>query len=810
MRNSRIPMALAVLAVAAVLLVLFLRLGGREPLALPSTGAGDARGVASRGGPAPRRDDAAAGSEARGEAVDLSGKRSAGDVSGTAPPQSSPSPGESEPTAATLARESADAPADDAADNAEGATVTGVVYGPDGASLSGVSVALARGESSIDSPLRIPPQNMAPQATARSGANGAFDFADVAPGRYWVAAQRVADSFEALEEGGFDVAVAKFPDPVAVEVVEGSDPATVALVFGQGVFIEGHVRTGLGDPVEGAQVDLLHGVRVSNEPVALVAETGTRTDADGYFMLPGLDPEKEYAGLMAQAEGYRVAHFARPSWLRNPHELILEPEFAVRFRATDAVTGAPVPEVEYRVVMRHTSPEQIRSAPQTLAKESERAASPEGRYGFALRTAGRYRLDVLQVLNGEAVSGRLGSASFDLPPAEGEGTELEVLIGGGGTVRGVVLAENPQDVSADGPPVPGATVTIQEPLDFDGERTGSAYSLPAVGTDAAGAFAIEGVPPGTWALWAEKDGLRPRQAVAAQVEADAETGELAAGSVTIRIYQPRRVFGRVTGPEEEGVAGARIEIEPPLMGPAFALSPAESAADGTYEIQLERGSGDFFMALSHREFGRHRRLVMMPPGRLDAEIDWRLGDAREVRVYVTRDGAAANLAGRSLRLITCVPPVRGAYELAWDAALGAFAGRVLPGEYAVRPDAPELYPGAYFDLTLTVSESDEQPVEATFDLSTTDVVALLEGFPEGAELLVGFQCFCSGSWLGADRTTARGGEVLLPSVPAGRYRFTAEVVGSPAMRATAEHTVTPGATDAVRLVYSPPREEPAE
>lgn len=231
------------------------------------------------------------------------------------------------------------------------------------------------------------------------------------------------------------------------------------------------------------------------------------------------------------------------------------------------------------------------------------------------------------------LSARKGSdaAALARPVIVGPGaTERGLLLtlGKGGVIEGTVVSSN------DGRPVEGAEVLVS-PHDLDGDSG-------RVTTDARGAFAVEGLPPGSWDVVARKEGLAPDERRGVSL-LDGQRFPL-----TLSLRTTGLIEGTVRDERGNGLEGARVSAGRPQAG--FGGGGPGGLAAGA-EAETRSGPGGLYRLIGVRA-GRVTATaaregvdlgVTQPVEVRDGEVakaDFVLPGDGEVSGHVTKKGGA--------------------------------------------------------------------------------------------------------------------------------------------------------------------------
>jgi hypothetical protein len=455
--------------------------------------------------------------------------------------------------------------------------VPGVVVDERGRPLDGVSVVvMERGpEQGFDltGHFRELPRPLRPAQEAKSDADGRFRLTGLPPGTYLVSARKPGYA------GAFvrDVIVA----PTAT--------LPVRLVLASGHRVSGRVVRADGGPVGGIPVVAFRMKDLAAFfDAAPAMKIRVETEADGSFALDGLVDGNWW--ILAAPPGEAIS-MGDPVVV--PRQSFLEIRVGGGATLVGRVTGAgdaPVADAEV-----------VCESGQTVALAR---TNGEGRYelrGLATGTARVFRVhaDGYCAFGVDSLFDKARRAESEFPLSAGVNTR-DVKLLSGGKVRGVVVEAG----TTTG--VPAATVTA---------LTGAAFLdvAPSATTDGAGRFEISGVPVGAGVLvvrkpgWCQADAgvfellqaLKPFGEVDNPIDGTAgpsfvlsKQGEVA--ERTIALTRGVSLRGRVTGPEDRPVAGARVTVGiDPGQSVGFGRTLAEKAGGGGDPSRLTDDDGRF-------------------------------------------------------------------------------------------------------------------------------------------------------------------------------------------------------------------------
>jgi len=213
-------------------------------------------------------------------------------------------------------------------------------------------------------------------------------------------------------------------------------------------------------------------------------------------------------------------------------------------------------------------------------------AGTDGTYAVSGLPAGTYTLIVTAGgFRPEAAAVFLGGA----------GAVRDFVVGGGGTVTGVVRRS---------PGGTGVGDTAVVATDGGGQVVAQTRTLPD------GAFRLTGVPAGEVTVTAHLDGHRPAAATVVVTGTEPALADLllqAAGTL----------HGTVTGPDGEPVAGARISVSD---GTGAAVAATTTDADGAYQV-TDLAPGDYTVVTTLFEPAvRHVDLAGGEPVTVDVDL----------------------------------------------------------------------------------------------------------------------------------------------------------------------------------------------
>jgi protocatechuate 3,4-dioxygenase beta subunit len=416
-----------------------------------------------------------------------------------------------------------------------GATIRGLVMGPDGLARSGAEIRLA----SADLP---------GERRAVTDEVGTFHFEHVAPGTWLLVSE----------------------DPLAgpggrrserlIEVEEGDD-IVLAIGSGDGTALTGRI-TSSGAPVAHA---VLTALRVSSNIEEDRRVYTTRSDADGNYMFPDLAPgDLLLLVAMRGSELAPVRILVRV--LPGPvmiHDLVL-PDSGVEGVVTDLDTGRPLAGVTL-YLLREAGGSEGTFLEMLTRQAGATRSEGDGSFRFTAVAPGEYRIDAFRDGYGQTVSdplrvtpGGFTPARVDMPPA--------------GVLTGRVLSDDER-------PVTDARVA------FIDARGTFATELGGVDVDSEGRFRVDSLRTGRYTVEARAPGY----AVARKAGVEVFPG--GHPDVELRLSPEGRLEISVYGPGGIPVEGARVSVadfwgypvtfpEPPVGILTPFRDPARTGKDG--------------------------------------------------------------------------------------------------------------------------------------------------------------------------------------------------------------------------------------
>ncbi len=571
---------------------------------------------------------------------------------------------------------------------------------------------------------------------AQTWFDGSFGFTGVPAGTY------------ALSARGY------LPDPLVIVTIAdpvGNPVSDLWLVAdGRAGTVQGYVTEGNGGPAIGGLP-----VRLVNRDTRQLFLG--RTDALGYYRIHSLLP------------GVYELTVAAPGWLPEPirtltlrgGETALE-SFALSCRGgtvngvVRTAGGAAVNGAAVRLDYADASP----GGWSGVSAVTDR----EGRFVFAALPPGRYT--AMAVATGHGVSAPV-SAVLESYTAQ---AALELVLTSAHSLSGQVVT------AAGGLPVAGASVSLGV------ASYGSAQA--SVTADGSGAFAIGGLAPGTYDLWATAPGYEVGRA----------TVTVPGASVRLELLERGRIFGSVHNGDNV-VTGLEITV----LGPSAALEwSLLTDAAGQYAVG-NLLPGDYSIAVGPPGgLSLARREITLSPSKLTERCDFNLDVATLAGRVFGADGSSP-WAGAVVSLIhareevaTVITAADGSYRFLIRrpgeflvVAMGAEGLARLPAPIAVAANAQlldrNLSPGNRA-LACGVYDAAHNPIEHAL----VAIYPLAEFMPDT---------------LAFSARTGPDGICHFAGLPAGNYRLRVTADG----RAPDEREVTVPAVGTETFVLAPGR-----
>ena len=391
-----------------------------------------------------------------------------------------------------------------------------------------------------------------------------------------------------------------------------------------GLTIRGRVRTRSGEAVADASVQAY-----SMSGRSSIAPR-TSTDADGAFVLAGLEPETYRVSAFVRGQGAVSAEVEPAS---EPVELVLDPGGTIVGRVVDD-RGRPVDA--FRVVARSV----VQGQPLSFSPFE----TDDGRFELPNVEAGSYVVSVEANEHGSAtVPARVvGSRPTDV------GT---VKLQPGSSLRGTV-------VDSAGASVEGARVEVIRPP--SSQTSVSFGTEPEILTDRSGAFEAKGLEPGSLELRAS----HPDYAISPPATILVESGQ-PVPEVRLVMDSGGRIEGSLRRRDGTPIGAALLSVA--AAGPTRMAEPSTATqADGSFVAE-------------HVPAGRVRVTAFTPSGQsqfrsaVTREVDVREGETVRVDMVVRE----VLLAGRVTRSGTPAPGLRVTAEGTHMTSFGA-RGQTAP------------------------------------------------------------------------------------------------------------------------------------
>lgn len=367
------------------------------------------------------------------------------------------------------------------------------------------------------------------------------------------------------------------PAATSVAVVAARDDRVELILAPGGQTLTGVVTDVTGGVIAGARIDAAR-LQLNSEAGSAVAVAFS--DRDGRYKLavgagevlvaashPEYAAQTRYVDL---GSGGATANFA------------LVPGGAIEGVVRDVQTDQPVAGASVHATSDSPAAE--------LAEENARVvkADAAGKFRFSGLRPGAYEL-----------SAREGARSSRVPVGVGVGvaeqqTNIVVLVGGTATIRGKVVDDS-------GAPAPGVAVIAAGGGD-DGDKATA---------DAAGAFVLEGLAPGRWALRGTSDSyIADGQAIVQLVKSDVD-------GIVVRVrhglevrghVEPRKVCDVAISKDERGAAiphrdsmttnaDGAFHFAPFGSGKATLVARCPSGEQGTIAVTIAAGGGESIVPL---------------------------------------------------------------------------------------------------------------------------------------------------------------------------------------------------------------------
>jgi RNA polymerase sigma factor (sigma-70 family) len=367
------------------------------------------------------------------------------------------------------------------------------------------------------------------------------------------------------------------PAATSVAVVAARDDRIELVLAPGGQTLTGIVTDVTGGVIAGARIDAAR-LQLNTEAGSAVAVAFS--DQQGRYKLavgageilvaashPEYAAQTRYVDLGA---GGAAADFA------------LVPGGAIEGVVRDVQTNQPVAGAAVHATSNSPAAE--------LAEENERVvkADAAGKFRFSGLRPGGYELTAHEGARSSRVAVGVGVGVAE------QQTNIVVLVGGTATIRGKVVDDS-------GAPAPGVTVSATGGGGDSGEAT----------VDAAGAFVLEGLPPGRWALRGTSGSyIADGQAIVQLVKSDVD-------GIVVRVrrglevrghVEPRKVCDVALSKDERGDAiphrdsmttnaDGAFHFAPFGSGPAMLVARCPNGDSGTLAVTIAAGGGESIIPL---------------------------------------------------------------------------------------------------------------------------------------------------------------------------------------------------------------------
>ncbi len=426
-----------------------------------------------------------------------------------------------------------------------GATASGTVIDSEsGEPAPGVELTIGSGE------------NIQIQHSTTSGEDGSFTANALADGAYWV---RVEDETLAPAE-----AAPRF------SIVDAAPVTDIVVRVTKGAAIAGTVRDITTDqPVGGISLHAFN-------PDGMGRPQEGKSGDDGKYLLSGLTE-----GL------YAISVTARDDYVELDGQNYRTVSVKLG-ETTDQIDFGVRPGVSLSGNVRNEEGEAVEGIGVHTSTMSEyyrtiSSVTTDENGAFEIRGV----MPQIQVTLGASGRGYAAPKVGPLDTGESGLDGIEIVVGAGGSIAGVV-------VTPSGKPVPNAMVTVDSEEHWLDEP---------VMTDAEGAFTLANLAAGTYQLYAHEmstmeSGLEDKQDV------NVARGQAVKGIRLVLGKAPEStISGTVTNVKGEPIKGAYINANT-MMGEGHGY--AESGADGTYEVAVDEGN-TYRLDVAHDSYSSQER-----------------------------------------------------------------------------------------------------------------------------------------------------------------------------------------------------------
>lgn len=530
---------------------------------------------------------------------------------------------------------------------------------------------------------RTQPENQAPVEPERQ--------APVAPATPEQPVQSDPDAFTSAQEQDFSVRN------------ESSKPVT--LEWDNVIF--GTVLDSADAPVSEALVRCM--TRDRMPPFSSISFANVVTDTSGYFIL-SVSHEASYK-LVTLAEGFALQETNNVRAYPRRKEAVV-----IRLEPGGSISGA-VLQAFGRSAIPNT---QVIARPQTGRGRGFWGNQPEGIEAIT-DEAGQYVIPYLslnQQYNLMAKSQEYAPASIQDVTPNSQG--IDFYLNPGGAISGTVT------LASTGDPVQNARVRAvnrsREAL------LNMADSIQTGRSDETGRYRVEGLGPGRYTLFADKEELVSTAGFDFS-EIELEMAEEKTG-VNLTLEPGTSISGRVVDPEERPVDAAMVAISPPFGGFSEApLATTLSDAEGRFEFRrLMSGVTRYTLSAAKENLRSSNVEITLTPGAQYQEVKLVLTSGFAIQGTALVEETGVPVAEVRLALA----PVQTRDDAKTDYTDGEghfdFAG-VASGQYSLRITPPEGFLTSEPMLSLTIADEDLKDVTVPLRLGRTQLGLVLD--PDG-------------------------------------------------------------------------------
>ncbi|HVE26630.1 MAG TPA: carboxypeptidase regulatory-like domain-containing protein, partial [Sporichthya sp.] len=415
-----------------------------------------------------------------------------------------------------------------------------------------------------------------------SDAEGAFAFPNLAGGNYWLSAQAGA-------------LVGRTPQRVTV----ASGAASADIVI--------EVRRGLA--IAGAVVDAT-GAAVARARVRAGRDSSATTAADGTFRLEGLAPGRVTVTADSERHGPGRADVVLEQDDREGLAIKLSAESRVSGRVVDR-DGRPLADASVTALVVKAD-----AGGESVVSSAVGRSGPDGRFRLGGLGAGDLRIEAQHPGAGRGVAG-------PIPLPVGEERELEVRIGHGGMIRGVVHWE-------DGAPAGGVVA---------GGRQGSRPGISTM-TDSQGRYEIGPFTAGDVTVWTHPE-IDPIGEGLSRQKISLAQNEDKGGVDLVLSRHDEEIAGVVLGPDGRPLAGATVGASADYNGVSWRPYNKYARDEGGNYTVISGADGGF--TVGHLPKGTFT-VWATQPGLPEADAFRVAVGTRGVKVQFAEGGVLAGLA----------------------------------------------------------------------------------------------------------------------------------------------------------------------